>query len=139
MKASGSSVECAGRLAAASWCQWRSETLLGIIRDRIESGTTIISDCWKAYNCLSESGFKHLTVNHSVNFVDPSTKAHINTVERLWREVKSKVPLYGRRKKHFVGYLSRSMFIMAHKDGNKIFHAFLEAAAALYNSAQPTQ
>ena len=31
------------------------------------------------------------------------------------------------------------MFIMAHKDGNKRFHAFLEAAAALYNPAQSTQ
>lgn len=111
-----------------------SETLLSIIKDRIESGTTIISDCWKAYNCLSGNGFRHLTVNHSINFVDPSDKAtHTNTVERMWREVKAKVPLFGRRKKHFVGYLSRSMFMMAHKEENKRFHAFLKEVAALYN------
>ena len=115
-----------------------TDTLLAIIKDKIEPGTTIISDCWKAYNCLSDSGFKHLTVNHSINFVDPHTHAHTNTVERLWREIKSKVPLYGRKKKHFVGYLARSMFMMAYKDPNKRFHAFLEAAAVLYNPAQPT-
>lgn len=110
-----------------------SETLLAVIEERIEPGTTIISDCWKAYNCLEEKGYKHLTVNHSVNFVDPTTLAHTNNIERLWREAKSKVPLYGRRRKHFAGYLARSMFLMAEKNQNKRFHRFLEEVAALYN------
>ena len=116
-----------------------SATLLGIIKEKIAPGTTIISDCWKAYKCLEDEGFQHLTVNHSVNFVDPTDPAtHTNTVERLWREVKAKVPLYGRRKKHFVGYLARSMFIMAHKDPNKRFHAFLQHTAGLYNPHRPS-
>ena len=68
-----------------------SATLLGIIKDRILPGTTIISDCWKAYNCLQDEGYTHLTVNHSVNFVDPNNKAtHTNNIERLWREAKKK-------------------------------------------------
>jgi len=29
-------------------------------------GTTILSDCWKAYNSLSVEGYLHETVNHSV-------------------------------------------------------------------------
>ena len=32
-----------------------------------------MSDCWKAYNCLNNKGYVHLTVNHSYNFVDPDT------------------------------------------------------------------
>ena len=115
-----------------------SSTLLAIIKDRILPGTTIISDCWKAYNCLQDEGYQHLTVNHSVNFVDPNNRAtHTNNIERLWREAKSKVPLYGRRKKHFAGYLARSMFLMATPDPNKRLHIFLQEAASLYNPYNP--
>ena len=46
------------------------DTLLRIIRERIEPGTTIVSDCWKAYRSLEEAGFEHLTVKHSIEFVD---------------------------------------------------------------------
>ncbi|KAL7723132.1 hypothetical protein ACLKA6_012432 [Drosophila palustris] len=53
-----------------------TDTLLAIIRERIEDGSTIISDCWRAYNCLESEGFVHQTVNHSINFVDPETQAH---------------------------------------------------------------
>ena len=52
------------------------DTLLSIIKEKILPGTTIISDCWKAYNCLEADGYKHFKVNHSVNFVDPDTHFH---------------------------------------------------------------
>ncbi|XP_042880721.1 uncharacterized protein LOC122258689 [Penaeus japonicus] len=112
-----------------------SETLLAVIKERIAPGSIIISDCWKAYNCLSHEGYRHLTVNHTYNFVDPDTLAHTNTIERQWREAKRKVPLCGRRKKHFVGYLSRCMFLMKFEDMNTRFHHFLRAAASLYPPA----
>ena len=47
------------------------ETLFGCIKANILPGTTIISDCWKAYNGIEEiegHELKHLTVNHSENF-----------------------------------------------------------------------
>lgn len=37
-----------------------------VIKQHIIPGSTIISDCWKAYNSLDKEGFTHLTVNHSV-------------------------------------------------------------------------
>ncbi|KYN02027.1 hypothetical protein ALC62_07140, partial [Cyphomyrmex costatus] len=49
------------------------KTLLEIIKEWILPGTTIVSDCWKSYDCLNNEGFQHLTVNHSYNFVDPDT------------------------------------------------------------------
>ena len=48
-------------------------TLLAAIKHHIKPGTTVISDCWKAYDCLADEGFNHLTVNHSMYFVNPET------------------------------------------------------------------
>ena len=64
------------------------ETLIPIIKERIADGTTIISDCWKSYDCLSEEDFRHLTFNHSLNFVDPETGAHTQNIECLWWQIK---------------------------------------------------
>ncbi|CAC5396874.1 unnamed protein product [Mytilus coruscus] len=71
------------------------ETLLKLIKDNIKPGTTIISDCWKAYDFLGSEGFEHLKVNHSVNFVDPETGAHTNTIESTWHALKKSLPKYG--------------------------------------------
>lgn len=109
-----------------------SETLLAVIKEYIHEGSTIISDCWKAYQCLEKEGYRHMTVNHSLNFVDPSTGAHTNTIERVWRDTKSLVPKYGRRKYFFVGYLAAAYFKLVHKDPSKRLHYFCIAAGKLY-------
>ena len=85
-------------------------TLLKVIKEWVLPGTTIISDCWKAYNCLNDEGFEHMTVNHSVNFVDPETGAHTNSIESTWRHLKYFCPEYSREKKSFPGYLAHYMF-----------------------------
>ena len=33
-------------------------TLLDVIRQYIEKSSTIVSDCWKAYDCLESEGYK---------------------------------------------------------------------------------
>lgn len=66
-------------------------TLIPIIHQYIAPGSTIISDCWKAYNTLDKSAkyhYKHLTVNHSTNFVDPQSGACTNRIESLWQKAK---------------------------------------------------
>jgi transposase-like protein len=65
-----------------------ADTLMTIIRDRIEPGTTV-SDSWPAYRNLDAQGYTHRTVNHSIQFVNPHTGAHTNTIEGTWRSVKA--------------------------------------------------
>jgi transposase-like protein len=74
-----------------------AETLVAVIRDWIEPGTTVISDCWGAYQNLEEEGYRHLTVNRSIGFVDPHTGAHTNTIQCHWRHLKTSLNDYNRQ------------------------------------------
>lgn len=59
----------------------------------------IITIKYKAYDRLDEKGYNHLTVNHSINFKNPKTGSHNNTIESTWRHAKATLPSY-KRKKH---------------------------------------
>ncbi|MBW0563006.1 hypothetical protein O181_102721 [Austropuccinia psidii MF-1] len=110
------------------------ETLLNIIKEWIEPGTTIISDCWKAYDCLEEEGFQHLTVNHSIQFKNPDNGAHTNNVEGMWRHAKAFLSQYCRKKKFFTGYLAKFMFIKHCKSLNvDPLPEFFKIAGKLYD------
>ena len=88
----------------------RSEaTLLPIIETFVEKGTTIISDCWKAYCNLEKHGYKHLQVNHSKEFVNKDGD-HTNKIEGHWRQAKSKFPAFGVRKHMFSSYLAEFLW-----------------------------
>src|SRR5689334_6587542 len=71
-------------------------TLHTLIQCFILPGTTISSDCWSSYvtrtgTSLIErlpENYQHLTVNHSINFVDPHTGAHTQAIESLWQKYK---------------------------------------------------
>ncbi len=58
-------------------------------------------------------------------------QSFINKATR-WREVKRKVPVFGRMKTHYVGYLATTVFEMRHRDMKKRFHVFINKAAKLY-------
>jgi len=109
-----------------------SATLLGIIQNWIRPGTTIMSDCWRAYDCLSNEGFVHQRVNHSQNFVDPVSGAHTQHIERFWREVRGGIPRFGRSEKHVVGYFAEFLFKRKFPNHLDRIHQFFSAAAQLY-------
>ena len=71
-----------------------ANSLLPLIEQYIAPGTEIHSDMWRVYNGISAipviPPFTHRTVNHYENFVDPTTGATTNHVERMWKEVKQK-------------------------------------------------
>jgi len=109
-----------------------SATLVGIIKQWIKPGTLIMSDCWKAYDKLDKEGYEHLTVNHSVEFVDSTTGAHTNTIESTWRHAKRFMPHYNRRKTNYPGYLAHYMFLKWCKSNDvDPFEKFLEEVAKI--------
>jgi hypothetical protein len=69
---------------------------MAIIRDWIEPGTTVISNCWGAYRDIGSQDYMHRTVNHSIHFLDPNTGAHTNNIESTWRRVKVFLGQYNR-------------------------------------------
>jgi transposase-like protein len=106
-----------------------ADTLLEIIKEWIHPGTAIISESWSSYNRLGMQGFQHLTVNHSLNFVDPVTGAHTQNIERLWRSMREAIPKYGRSDKHMTGYLAKfywKTFFL--NKGARLHHLLLQAA-----------
>ena len=109
----------------------RSEaTLLPIIETFIEKGTTIISDCWKAYTNLEKHGYKHSLVNHSKEFVNKDGD-HTNKIEGHWRQAKAKLPAFGIRKYMFSSYLAEFLWRYEHK-GEDLFEVFLKDAMKIY-------
>ncbi|XP_025264891.1 uncharacterized protein LOC112638075 [Camponotus floridanus] len=108
-----------------------AETLLSVIKQWILPKTTIISDMWRAYDCLNNEGFIHLTVNHSMNFVDPETGAHTQNIERTWREVRANIPRYGTREKHLIGYMAEFFFKRQYKFDDRIV-SFFEAVGKFF-------
>lgn len=113
------------------------KTLFEVIKEKILPGTTIMSDCWASYKNLNEEGFKHFTVNHSVNFVDPDTKAHTQNIERSWRDAKDTIPHYGRKEDHYPGYLAEFYIRRRFPDHKERIHHVFKAMASLYDPFNP--
>lgn len=102
------------------------ETLLPIIIQNVLPGSTIITDCWKAYNTLNEHDYIHLTVNHSLNFVDPVTYANTQSIESQWWQIKRKLPETHTRHERLIYYLAHYIFNKLAAESNQhIFIYFL--------------
>jgi transposase-like protein len=102
-------------------------TLLPIIRQSILPGTTILSDQWAAYNGIAAMGFNHQTVNHSINFVDPTTGAHTQHIERAWKAAKERNKRHngthrGMMDSYMCEYMWRKKQIV---NGNDVFESIL--------------
>lgn len=68
-----------------------ARNLLPIIVNNCNTGSEVVSDELRAYRRLKQYGFKHYTVNHTKNFVDPKSKKHTKLIESLWNIGKSTI------------------------------------------------
>ena len=103
-----------------------------IIRNYILPGTTIISDLWGANNTLNNDGYYHLTVNHSINFVDPQTYACTNTIESVWSHAKKRNNIEnGTARNMLDSYLIE--FMWRYKNKGKLFENFFNCMREIYD------
>lgn len=79
-------------------------TLIPIIENRILPDSIVYSDCWRGYDVLDVSEFKHYRINHSILFADQ--KNHINGIENFWNQAKRHMRKFnGIPAKHFPLFL----------------------------------
>jgi transposase-like protein len=106
-------------------------TLVAVIKEWIEPGTTVISDCWAAYRSLRNEGYEHRTVNHSITFVDEATGAHTNTIESTWRHMKAVMNPYNRKCSHMYCLAEYMLRKKCESEGRDPFTNFMDVVASM--------
>jgi len=94
----------------------KTQTLMPIIRDKVKPDSIVYSDCWRAYNALDVSEFKHYRINHSKLFANKHN--HINGIENFWNQAK-------RHLRKFNGIPKEN------------FHLFLKECEWRFNNSDP--
>lgn len=110
-----------------------ADTLLAIIQKWVAPGSIIWSDCWRSYNKIPTlpEGYKHATVNHSQNFVDPETGTCTNRIESDWRHAKAEFPRFGTKPDMYSSYLAVFMWKRKHA-GEDLFMQLVRDIAKIH-------
>jgi len=78
----------------------KTHTLMEILERKILPDSVVYTDCYRSYNALDVSEFKHYRINHSKLFANKGN--HINGIENFWNQAKRTLRKYnGIPKKHF--------------------------------------
>jgi transposase len=70
-------------------------TLLPLITKRVELGSTVCSDTWKAYTGIAARGYVHRLVHHGEGVYSDRRGNHINGLEGFWGYLKRKLASKG--------------------------------------------
>ena len=107
-----------------------SSTLLTLIQKHVRQGSIIHTDCWRGYSKLQDNGYEHRTVNHSENFVDPSTGTHTQNIESSWRALKRRVTRGGVMHDALYRHFAEYIWMQNHKED--VFYSFCRAIAKTF-------
>lgn len=106
-------------------------TLEEIIRKHVALGSIVRTDLWKGYGFLKEDlDYVHETVNHSLNFKDPATGVHTNSIEGTWAGLKRCIQMRYRTEEGISNHLLE--FIWRRKHCNNIWEGFIEALKVIH-------
>jgi len=84
----------------------KTDMLMPVIRHKIKPDSIVYTDCWRGYNALDVSEFKHYRINHSELFANQ--KNHINGIENFWNQAKRHMRKFnGIPKQHFSLFLKK--------------------------------
>jgi len=120
-------VERKGRIKAVAVPNVKGKTILPIIRDTIEKGTTVYSDEFNIYDPLSSMGFMHKRILHSSR-VYVIGDIYTNTVEGFWSLMKRGISgvYHSVSPKYLQHYINEYAFRYNHrKDTQPMFQTFL--------------
>jgi transposase len=89
----------------------KTSTLMPIIeRKIIKLDSVVYTDCYRSYNALDVSGFRHHRINHSTHFAEKKSN-HINGIENFWNQAKRVLRKYnGIPEKSFPLFLKECEF-----------------------------
>lgn len=109
-------------------------TLIPIIQREVEEHSVIHSDEWRAYSDLIHMNYIHQTVNHQVNYVDPTTGAHTQGIERSWLDSKIRIlkKMRGVTANTFQSHLDYFCWRKKRKSSNDFFLAFLSDVVTVH-------
>jgi transposase-like protein len=108
-----------------------ANTLLEEIKAHVAPGSIIYIDKWKAYDRIkTDVGLEHVTVNHSLNFKDPLTQVHTNTVKGTNNGLKILIRPRNRTADGIEGHLLE--FVWRRKNAPNLWGGFLAALVDIH-------
>lgn len=101
---------CDGKVMCGIVPDRRAKTLMPLILDRVQAGSTIVTDMHKAYLGLERHGYRHIRIDHSRAFHDFKGNTN-NEIEVFWASVRRNLRLYQQTSvKHLWTYLAEIEF-----------------------------
>jgi len=109
--------------------------LLPLIESHVAPHSIIMSDEWAAYRQLQNiNNYTHMTINHSVNCVNPVTGANTQRIESNWRAMKRVLATGGHKRQKLADSLAEYLWRREYyHNGDDPFKQLILDISRLYN------
>ncbi|KCZ82019.1 hypothetical protein H312_00501 [Anncaliia algerae PRA339] len=94
------------------------------MKSYIDENSIIYSDGWRGYNQTNRIFREHLTVNHSIGFLNYENNCHTNSIEGNWSAIKSKIGRRFRTNDFIDIYLIR--FMLKRNENGNVFNNLIK-------------